>query len=87
MSISILHVYRLHAPAVARHRGNYWYTVSWAHGKSGLVVADGHESKLYDDLTAAQFVAAGNSITSFARKGSRILKITVALAVNSATEK
>ena len=66
---------------------HYWYTVSGASGKRGMVVVDGHESKLYNNLTEAQFVAASNAIMFFARKGSHILGITIPFPVDSATGK
>ncbi|MHB8756061.1 MAG: hypothetical protein ACYC92_14065 [Candidatus Acidiferrales bacterium] len=66
---------------------HYWYTVSGVAGKKGLVVADGRESKLYNNLTEAQFVAANNAIMFFARKGSHILRITIPLPADSATGK
>ena len=57
---------------------HYWYTVV-ASGKQGLVVVDGQESKLYDNLTEAQFDPAYNGIICFARNGKKILRITLPL--------
>ena len=57
---------------------HYWYTVV-ASGKQGLVVVDGQESKLYDNLTEAQFDPVDNGIICFARNGKKILRITLPL--------
>ena len=58
---------------------HYWYTVSGASGKRGLVVVDGHESKLYSNLTGAQFDPADNGIIFFARRGKKLLRVTLPL--------
>ena len=58
---------------------HYWYKVSGASGKQGLVVVDGHESKLYNDLTGPQFDPASNGIVFFARDGKKILRIALSL--------
>ena len=58
---------------------HYWYTVSGADGKRSLVVVDGDESKLYNDLTEAHLDDTRKSVIFFGRSGARILRITCAL--------
>lgn len=58
---------------------HYWYAVYGASGKRGLVVVDGQESKLYDNLTGAQFNPADNGIIFFAHSGKKLLRVTLPL--------
>jgi hypothetical protein len=58
---------------------HYWYTVYGASSKQGLVVVDGHESKLYSNLTEPQFDPADNGIIFFARDGKKLLRVTLPL--------
>lgn len=58
---------------------HFWYTVWGAAGKKSLIVVDGQASKRYDNLTEAQLDPDAKAVLSFARAGSRILRVTVFL--------
>jgi hypothetical protein len=61
---------------------HYWYTVLGADGKKSLAVVDGRETKLYDDMSAAQFDSENNQVVFFARKKDRVVRIAVPLVRN-----
>jgi hypothetical protein len=56
--------------------GHYFYRVVGAKGDQDLVNADGHESRLYDLITGAQFDAEAKRFSFVARDGSRFLRVT-----------
>lgn len=58
---------------------HYWYTVYGADGKRGLLVVDGEESKLYENITEAELDKAANDIVFFGRSGNRLQRITFPL--------
>lgn len=58
---------------------HYWYAVLGAKGSKGLIVADGLESKLYDNMTPPQYDGFSKQIVFFGREGSRLVRITFPL--------
>lgn len=58
---------------------HYWYTVFGAKGSQSLVVVDGLESKLYDNMTPVQWDDSAKQIVFFGRKGSRLVHVTFPL--------
>lgn len=63
---------------------HYWYAVIGSDGKKSMAVVDGHETKLYDDMTEAQIESEKNEVVFFAREKNRILRIAVPLVEGSA---
>lgn len=58
---------------------HYWYTVAGAKGSQSLVVVDGLESKVYDNVSSTEYDKSGGQIVFFGRQGSRLLRVTFPL--------
>jgi hypothetical protein len=58
---------------------HYSYVVLGAEGKRDLVVVDGQESQLYDDLAAVGFDSGETEVTFFARRASRLIRVSFPL--------
>jgi hypothetical protein len=58
---------------------HYCYEVVGAMGRQDLVNVDGHESRLYDEVSNARISADGKSVVFTARDGARFLRVTYAL--------
>jgi len=58
---------------------HYCYEVLGAMGRQDLVNVEGHESRLYDEVSNARISADGKSVVFVARDGARFLRVTYAL--------
>lgn len=58
---------------------HYWYAVDGAKGSRSLVIIDGLESRLYDNITPPQYDDSSQQIVFFGRKGSRLVRVTFPL--------
>lgn len=61
---------------------HYWYTVAGAKGKKSLVVVDGRETKLYDELTEPQLDSQNKEFSFFATQKNKILRVTIPFPEN-----
>lgn len=66
--------------ADSRH---YFYEVLGAEGNRDLLNVDGHESRLYDDVTYPRFVPENKTVAFVARDGARFLRVTYDLGAAS----